>query len=76
MVAYPIIRGNDAVMTRGTFANIRLVNKLMSKPGPNTLHIPTGKEVTNSLIWIELKRSTNERNATEWALIQWIVGRI
>jgi len=34
-------RGNDAVMARGTFGNIRLVNKLVAKTGPKTLHIPT-----------------------------------
>jgi aconitate hydratase len=32
-------------MARGTFANIRLVNKLASKTGPKTLHIPSGKEL-------------------------------
>jgi aconitate hydratase len=31
-------------MSRGTFANIRLVNKLASKTGPTTLHIPSGQE--------------------------------
>jgi aconitate hydratase len=36
-------RGNDQVMARGTFANVRLVNKLASKTGPWTLHVPTGK---------------------------------
>lgn len=36
-------RGNDAVMARGTFGNIRLVNKLVGKAGPRTLHIPSGK---------------------------------
>jgi aconitate hydratase len=36
-------RGNDLVMARGTFANIRLVNKLHSKAGPYTTHIPTGE---------------------------------
>merc|ERR1719340_79580 len=35
-------RGNDAVMARGTFGNIRLVNKLVGKAGPKTLHIPSG----------------------------------
>jgi len=40
--SYGSRRGNDAVMARGTFANIRLVNKLVSKPGPQTLHIPSG----------------------------------
>jgi len=34
-------RGNDAVMARGTFGNIRLVNKLVGKTGPRTLHHPT-----------------------------------
>ena len=33
-------------MTRGTFANIRLVNKFMSKPGSATIHIPTGQEMS------------------------------
>ena len=34
-------RGNDLVMARGTFANVRLVNKLASKTGPWTMHVPT-----------------------------------
>jgi aconitate hydratase len=37
-------RGNDLVMARGTWANIRLVNKLAeSKTGPITTHVPTGE---------------------------------
>lgn len=32
-------------MTRGTFANIRIVNKFMSKPGSMTIHIPSGQEL-------------------------------
>ncbi|KHJ81146.1 hypothetical protein OESDEN_19168 [Oesophagostomum dentatum] len=32
-------------MARGTFANIRLANKLVSKVGPQTLHIPSGEEL-------------------------------
>lgn len=43
--SYGSRRGNDAVMARGTFANIRLVNKLVSGPGPRTLHIPSGEEM-------------------------------
>ncbi|XVE50658.1 hypothetical protein DITRI_Ditri01bG0180900 [Diplodiscus trichospermus] len=40
-------RGNDEVMTRGTFANIRLVNKLLKEEvGPKTIHIPTGDKLT------------------------------
>ncbi|GAB6032373.1 Aconitate hydratase mitochondrial [Chamberlinius hualienensis] len=41
--SYGARRGNDAVMARGTFANIRLVNKFMDKPGPKTIHIPSGE---------------------------------
>ena len=41
--SYGARRGNDSVMARGTFANIRLVNKFMSKPGPKTLHFPSGE---------------------------------
>ena len=36
-------RGNDEVMARGTFANVKLVNKLVDKPGPKTVHIPSGE---------------------------------
>lgn len=32
-------------MARGTFANIRLVNKLVSTSGARTLHIPSGEEM-------------------------------
>ncbi|KAK5978725.1 Cytoplasmic aconitate hydratase [Trichostrongylus colubriformis] len=42
---YGARRGNDVVMACGTFANIRLVNKLASKTGPITLHIPSGQEL-------------------------------
>ncbi|KAK6635510.1 Aconitate hydratase mitochondrial [Polyplax serrata] len=43
--SYGSRRGNDAVMARGTFANIRLVNKFMTQPGPKTIHIPSGEEM-------------------------------
>lgn len=43
--SYGSRRGNDAVMARGTFANIRLVNKLVPSTGPRTLHIPSGEEM-------------------------------
>ncbi|XP_062122299.1 cytoplasmic aconitate hydratase [Drosophila sulfurigaster albostrigata] len=43
--SYGSRRGNDAIMARGTFANIRLVNKLVSKTGPRTLHIPSQEEL-------------------------------
>uniref|UniRef100_A0A673AIR1 aconitate hydratase n=1 Tax=Sphaeramia orbicularis TaxID=375764 RepID=A0A673AIR1_9TELE len=41
--SYGARRGNDAVMTRGTFASIKLCNRFMGKPGPKTLHIPSGQ---------------------------------
>lgn len=33
-------------MARGTFANIRLVNKFMDKQGPQTIHFPSGEVVS------------------------------
>ncbi|XP_063782636.1 iron-responsive element-binding protein 2 isoform X5 [Pseudophryne corroboree] len=41
--SYGARRGNDAVMTRGTFANMKLFNKLIGKMGPKTIHFPTGQ---------------------------------
>jgi len=44
--SYGARRGNDEVMARGTFANIRLVNKFLGgKTGPRTIHHPTGQEL-------------------------------
>ncbi|XP_036406679.1 cytoplasmic aconitate hydratase [Megalops cyprinoides] len=39
--SYGSRRGNDAVMARGTFANIRLLNKFLNKQGPRTVHLPS-----------------------------------
>ncbi|XP_046857260.1 cytoplasmic aconitate hydratase-like isoform X2 [Xenia sp. Carnegie-2017] len=43
--SYGSRRGNDAVMARGTFANIRLVNKFMGKAAPKTVHFPSNEEM-------------------------------
>ncbi|KAL0354141.1 UNVERIFIED_CONTAM: Aconitate hydratase, cytoplasmic [Sesamum angustifolium] len=44
--SYGSRRGNDEIMARGTFANIRLVNKLLNgEVGPKTVHIPTGEKL-------------------------------
>jgi aconitate hydratase len=44
---YGTRRGDDRVMTRGTFANIRLKNLLLGgKEGGLTLHLPDGAEMT------------------------------
>eukprot|EP00027_Filamoeba_sp_ATCC50430_P006183 CAMPEP_0168562022 /NCGR_PEP_ID=MMETSP0413-20121227/11903_1 /TAXON_ID=136452 /ORGANISM="Filamoeba nolandi, Strain NC-AS-23-1" /LENGTH=893 /DNA_ID=CAMNT_0008593425 /DNA_START=62 /DNA_END=2743 /DNA_ORIENTATION=+ len=41
--SYGARRGNDEVMARGTFANIRLVNKLLTKEGPQTIYFPSNE---------------------------------
>ncbi len=43
---YGTRRGNHEVLIRGTFANIRLRNKLTDKEGWWTRHIPSGEEMT------------------------------
>lgn len=43
--SYGSRRGNDAIMSRGTFANIRIVNKFMANPGPKTIHFPSNEEM-------------------------------
>jgi len=41
---YGARRGNDLIMARGTFANIRIINKMMKgETGPKTIHVPTGE---------------------------------
>ena len=44
--SYGSRRGNDEVMTRGTFANIRIKNELASKEGGYTKYLPTGEEMS------------------------------
>jgi aconitate hydratase len=44
--SYGSRRGNHEVMVRGTFANIRLRNQLVSREGGYTLHFPDGQETT------------------------------
>lgn len=43
--SYGSRRGNDEVMSRGTFANIRLFNSLINQVAPKTIHIPSGKQL-------------------------------
>lgn len=40
------------MMVRGTFANIRLLNKFLGKQGPRTIYIPTKEEVCISFLSI------------------------
>jgi len=44
--SYGSRRGNDEVMVRGTFANVRIKNKLSSKEGGYTTYLPTGEEMS------------------------------
>ena len=44
--SYGSRRGNHEVMVRGTFANVRLRNKLVSAEGGYTLHLPTNTEMS------------------------------
>ena len=44
--SYGSRRGNHEVMMRGTFANVRLRNQLVSREGGWTLHLPEGTETT------------------------------
>uniref|UniRef100_A0A1D1XIT2 Aconitate hydratase n=1 Tax=Anthurium amnicola TaxID=1678845 RepID=A0A1D1XIT2_9ARAE len=45
--SYGSRRGNDEVMARGTFANIRIVNKLLKgEVGPKAIHIPSGEKLS------------------------------
>ena len=44
--SYGSRRGNDEVMVRGTFANVRIKNKLAQKEGSFTTYLPTGAEMS------------------------------
>ncbi|SFQ40220.1 aconitate hydratase AcnA [Parafilimonas terrae] len=44
--SYGSRRGNDEVMVRGTFANVRIKNKLVKKEGGFTKYFPTGEELS------------------------------
>ena len=42
---YGARRGNDQIMARGTFANVRLINKMIgnNEASPQTIHVPSGE---------------------------------
>lgn len=44
--SYGSRRGNDEIMVRGTFANIRLMNKMANKVGPFAVHQPSGEQLS------------------------------
>jgi aconitate hydratase len=43
--SYGSRRGNHEVMMRGTFANIRIKNKMVETEGGRTIYLPTGEEM-------------------------------
>lgn len=43
--SYGSRRGNDEVMVRGTFANVRIKNQLATQEGGYTTYLPTGEEM-------------------------------
>lgn len=60
--SYGSRRGNDEVMARGTFANIRIVNKhLKGEVGPKTIHVPTGEKLS---VFDAAMRYKNEEHDT------------
>lgn len=42
---YGARRGNYEVMARGTFANVRIINKMVDQVGPLTKHVPSGEQM-------------------------------
>lgn len=44
--SYGSRRGNDEVMVRGTFANVRIKNQLAAKEGGFSKYLPTGEEMS------------------------------
>lgn len=49
------------VMERGTFANTRLINKMMDKVGPNTVYVPTGEKLS---VWDAAEKYMKEGRDT------------
>jgi len=58
---YGARRGNDLVMARGTFANLRLMNKMCDRVGPITTHVPSGEVIP---VWLAAERYMNAAQST------------
>ena len=56
--SYGARRGNFEVMVRGTFANVRIVNKLVEGQGAKTRHVPSGE--VSSVYDVAVKYMTDE----------------
>ncbi|KAL9645914.1 hypothetical protein ABK040_001023 [Willaertia magna] len=57
---YGARRGNDEIMVRGTFANVRLFNKMIGKPGPLSLHVPSNEVMSVFDASQKYKENNNE----------------
>jgi len=55
--SYGSRRGNDELMVRGTFANVRIKNKLIQKEGGYTRHLPSGEEMSVYNAAVKYKQS-------------------
>ena len=40
---YGCLRGNHEIMARGTFAHVKLINKMSETVGPRAVHVPSGE---------------------------------
>ena len=58
---YGAMRGNFEAMQRGTFANNRLINKMVDKVGPNTVHVPSGETLA---VWDVAEKYMNDGKQT------------
>lgn len=66
--SYGSRRGNDEVMARGTFANIRIVNKfLKGEVGPKTIHVPSGEKLyVHEAATVRILNTTFKKNNEVW----------
>src|SRR5690554_5391688 len=76
--SYGSRRGNDEVMVRGTFANVRIQNKLAKKEGGYTRHLPSGEELnvydaaqkykeTNTPLVVLVGKEYGSGSSRDWA---------
>ena len=76
--SYGSRRGNDEVMVRGTFANVRIKNQLATKEGGFTKYLPTGEEIsvydaamkykeTNTPLVILVGKEYGSGSSRDWA---------
>jgi aconitate hydratase len=76
--SYGSRRGNDEVMVRGTFANVRIKNQLVAREGGYTKYFPSGEELsvydaamkyksTNTALIVLAGREYGSGSSRDWA---------